>query len=83
VTLAERCRIHADKMKGEGWYVTANVLAAASDELECISLAPDKAMERARAIYSSWVERGQGFPGGLHPETIIRELAQLITARAE
>ena len=35
-TLAERCRIHAEKMEGEGWHVTAGVLweiAATHDEL--------------------------------------------------
>lgn len=31
--LAERCRIHADKMDGEGWYVTANVLWEAGEVL--------------------------------------------------
>ncbi len=34
MTLAQRCRIHADRMQDEGWYVTANVLSAAADELE-------------------------------------------------
>ena len=34
LTLAQRCRIHAEKMQGEGWYVTANVLDAAANELE-------------------------------------------------
>ncbi len=33
-TLAQRCRIHAEKMQGEGWYVTANVLWAAANALE-------------------------------------------------
>lgn len=32
--LADRCRIHAGKMDGEGWYVTANVLNDAAAELE-------------------------------------------------
>ena len=35
-TLAQRCMIHADKMQGEGWYVTANVLAAASERIEAL-----------------------------------------------
>ena len=34
IDLPERCRIHAGKMDGEGWYVTANVLAAAADEID-------------------------------------------------
>lgn len=33
IDLAERCRIHADKMDNEGWYVTANVLWQASEAL--------------------------------------------------
>lgn len=45
MTLSERCRIHADKMQGEGWYVTANVLAEAADHidlLEARQLEPEK-----------------------------------------
>jgi hypothetical protein len=34
MTLAERCRIHAVSMDGEGWYVTGNVLDAAATELD-------------------------------------------------
>lgn len=33
-TLADRCRIHAEKMQNEGWYVTANVLAEAAEALD-------------------------------------------------
>jgi DNA-binding transcriptional regulator YiaG len=32
--LSERALIHADKMDGEGWYVTANVLAACAEALD-------------------------------------------------
>ena len=31
--LSERCAIHAEKMNDEGWYVTANILAAAAEIL--------------------------------------------------
>lgn len=34
IPISRRCRIHADKMQDEGWYVTANVLAAAADEID-------------------------------------------------
>lgn len=34
LTLAERCRIHAEKMSGEGWYVTASVLWDAAEALD-------------------------------------------------
>jgi DNA-binding transcriptional regulator YiaG len=32
--LSERALIHADKMDDEGWYVTANVLAACAEALD-------------------------------------------------
>lgn len=32
--LSERALIHADKMDEEGWYVTANVLAACAEALD-------------------------------------------------
>jgi len=32
--IVKRCHIHAGKMDGEGWYVTANVLSLAADEIE-------------------------------------------------
>lgn len=34
MTLAERCRVHAQKMNDEGWYVTANVLWQAAKALD-------------------------------------------------
>lgn len=34
--LPERCRIHAEKMHGEGWYVTANLLSEAADQIEAM-----------------------------------------------
>jgi len=34
VKLSERALIHADKMDEEGWYVTANVLAACAAALD-------------------------------------------------
>lgn len=33
LTLPERALIHADRMDEQGWYVTANVLAASADAL--------------------------------------------------
>jgi DNA-binding transcriptional regulator YiaG len=32
--LSERALIHADKMDDEGWYVTANILAACAEALD-------------------------------------------------
>ena len=34
LSLSRRCEIHAEKMEGEGWYVTANVLWAAAQALK-------------------------------------------------
>jgi hypothetical protein len=33
VTIEQRCLTHADKMQEEGWYTTANVLAAAAETI--------------------------------------------------
>jgi hypothetical protein len=40
MTLAERCRIHAEKMSGEGWHVTANVLWLAAAEIDRLTPQP-------------------------------------------
>lgn len=40
--LAHRCYIHANKMDDEGWYVTANVLHAASLRLREMSEENDR-----------------------------------------
>jgi hypothetical protein len=34
LSIEQRCRVHADKMQGEGWYVTANVLAEAAETIK-------------------------------------------------
>lgn len=34
LSLSERAAIHADKMDGEGWYVTANVLSSCARALD-------------------------------------------------
>lgn len=34
VKLSERAMIHADNMQSEGWYTTANVLAASAEALD-------------------------------------------------
>lgn len=38
-TLAERCRIHAEKMSEEGWHTTAGVLWEAAEQLERLEAA--------------------------------------------
>ena len=35
-SIERRCEIHAEKMQEEGWYVTANVLAAAAEEIKAL-----------------------------------------------
>jgi hypothetical protein len=57
--LAERCRIHAGKMDSEGWYVTANVLDAAADEIERLRALIARARPFiARASYGSTSDAG-------------------------
>ena len=53
-TLAERCRIHAEKMQGEGWYSTANVLAEASEVIKiaarAVTIANETSDEKSFAV---------------------------------
>ena len=40
MTIAQRCRIHAEKMSDEGWHVTANVLWTAAEEIDRLTPQP-------------------------------------------
>jgi DNA-binding XRE family transcriptional regulator len=68
--LSERCAIHAEKMNDEGWYVTANILAAAAEILnESDSDMPPEAFTAWRkSRYSSQAAAAKAL--GLSPRAI-------------
>jgi len=79
-TLAQRCMIHADKMQGEGWYVTANVLAAAAEALDAADTLrktlpshwhDDAVTNFDDAVSPPGIDAGTGLPGVGYPANLI------------
>jgi DNA-binding XRE family transcriptional regulator len=68
--LSEKCAIHARKMDDEGWYVTANALAAAAEFLdkEESAMTPEAFTAWRKARYSSQAAAAEAL--GLSPRAI-------------